>query len=146
MSRGRALDRSSGYDDRDYDRPGFRGWRRGTKPALTDPRGAGRAGGRRPSGRTPPSRSRSPSSSSASSSASTSILIPALIGVGLVYVSLSFLSSRLNPFSLSFYLTVKPSWLSIGTLAFVGLILVGVAYGYYTSGLGPLAPGVPHFP
>ena len=75
-----------------------------------------------------------------------SILIPALLGIGLVYVSLSFLSSRLNPFSLSFYLTVKPSWLSIGTLALVGIGLVGLAYGYYVSGVGPIAPGVPHLP
>lgn len=75
-----------------------------------------------------------------------SILIPALLGVGLVYVALSFLSSRLNPFSLSFYLTVKPSWLSIGTLAFVGLVLVGIAYGYYTAGFGPIAPGIPRIP
>jgi hypothetical protein len=75
-----------------------------------------------------------------------SILIPGLLGVGLVYVALSFLSSRLNPFSLSFYLTVKPSWLSIGTLAFVGLALVGVSYAYYVSGLGPFAPGLSHLP
>ncbi|HEV2519853.1 MAG TPA: hypothetical protein VGX00_04440 [Thermoplasmata archaeon] len=75
-----------------------------------------------------------------------SVLIPGLLGIGLVYVAISFLSSRLNPFSLSFYLTVKPSWLAIGTLAFVGLVLVGVAYGYYVSGLGPFAPGVPRLP
>ena len=75
-----------------------------------------------------------------------SILIPALLGVGLLYVAFSFLSSRLNPFSLSFYLTTKPSWLSIGTLAFVGLVLVGVAWGYYANGFGPIAPGIHHLP
>ncbi len=71
---------------------------------------------------------------------------PALFGIGLLFVAFSFLSSRLNPFSLSFYLSVKPSWLSIGTLAFLGFVLLGAAWSDYASGLGPLASAASHLP
>ncbi len=145
MSRGRALDRSSGYDDRDYDDPDSEVGE-GYEPAPYRPP-------RRRTSRRPPAKRSNAAIPLAIALffaglilGEYTILIPALIGIGLVYVALSFLSSRLNPFSLSFYLSVKPSWLSIGTLAFVGLILVGVAYGYYVSGFGPFAPGIPRLP
>jgi hypothetical protein len=148
VSRGRALDGSPDLRDGEYDDEGYDVYE-GYEPApYRPPR-------RRPARRPPPKPSKRSNAAIPVAIAlflaglilgEYSILVPALIGIGLVYVALSFLSSRLNPFSLSFYLSVKPSWLSIGTLAFVGLILVAVAYGYYVSGLGPLAPGIPRLP
>jgi hypothetical protein len=73
-------------------------------------------------------------------------VLPALLGIGLLYVALSFLSSRLNPFSIGFYLTTKPSWIAIATLVLAGLILIAVALGDYSSGFGPGARAVSHLP
>jgi hypothetical protein len=73
-------------------------------------------------------------------------VLPALLGIGLLYVALSFLSSRLNPFSIGFYLTTKPSWLAISTLVLAGIILIAVALGDYSSGFGPGARAVSHLP
>ena len=75
-----------------------------------------------------------------------SILVPAALGLVLLYTSLAFLSSRLNPFSIGFYLTVKPSWTAIGVLVLLGLVLLFAAYAYYTSGFGPILPGLGHLP
>lgn len=74
------------------------------------------------------------------------ILVPGLLGLALLSVAVSFLSSRINPFSVAFYLTVKPSWTAIGTVVGVGLVLLLAAYGYYLSGFGPLVPGLARLP
>ncbi|HEV2428453.1 MAG TPA: hypothetical protein VGV64_01210 [Thermoplasmata archaeon] len=74
------------------------------------------------------------------------ILVPGLLGLALLSVAVSFLSSRINPFSVAFYLTVKPSWTAIGTVVGVGLVLLLAAYGYYLSGFGPLVPGLSRLP
>ncbi len=66
-------------------------------------------------------------------------LLPALFGFALLAVALSFVSSHLNPFSIAFYLTVKPSWIAIGTLVLVGVLLLGLAYSEFTSGMGAIA-------
>ncbi|MCI4349697.1 MAG: hypothetical protein L3J93_05725 [Thermoplasmata archaeon] len=75
-----------------------------------------------------------------------SILVPALLGVTLLWVALTFLSSRLNPFAIGFYLTVKPSWAAIGSVALIGVLLLATSYGYYVAGLGPIAPGLGRVP
>ena len=68
------------------------------------------------------------------------ILVPALLGVFLLLSGLSFLGTRVNPLSIGFYLTTKPSWPVIGLLVFGGLILIGAAWGYYSSGFAPIVP------
>ncbi|HUI38036.1 MAG TPA: hypothetical protein VLY85_00225 [Thermoplasmata archaeon] len=75
-----------------------------------------------------------------------SILVPALLGIALLYVAVSFVSSRLNPFAIGFYLTVKPSWAAIGAVALIGIVLLATSYAYYVSGFGPIAPGIPRLP
>ena len=74
------------------------------------------------------------------------VLIPALLGLVMLYTALSFLSTRLNPFSVGFYLTVKPSWTAIGVLVLLGFVLLFVAYSYYRSGYGPVLPAIAKFP
>lgn len=69
-----------------------------------------------------------------------SIVVPALLGGVLLLTGLSFLSSRLNPFSIGFYLTTKPSWPAIGLVFVSALVLLVAAYGYYVSGIAPLIP------
>ena len=72
--------------------------------------------------------------------ASYSVLIPLLLGLGLVSASLGFLSARLNPFSLGFYLPVKPSWSAIVLAGLVGVVLVAAAYAELRSGRAPIWP------
>ena len=69
------------------------------------------------------------------------VILPALIGMFLFLSGLSFLSTRLNPFSIGFYLHKKPSWSAIGVMFLSALLLWIVAYSYYIHGLGPLVPG-----
>lgn len=69
-----------------------------------------------------------------------SALVPALLGLGLLYVALTFVSSRLNPFSIGFYLTVKPAWTAILSVGLIGLLLVVLAYADVRRGLWPLLP------
>ena len=73
-----------------------------------------------------------------------SIVVPAVLGGFLLLTGLSFLSTRLNPLSIGFYLTTKPSWSAIGLLFFAGAILLVTAYGYYVSGFAPIVPYVTH--
>lgn len=68
------------------------------------------------------------------------IVVPALLGGFLLLTGLSFISTRLNPFSIGFYLTTKPSWPAIGLVFFASLLLLSAAYGYYVSGIAPLVP------
>ncbi len=71
---------------------------------------------------------------------SYTIVVPAILGGILLLTGLSFLSSRLNPFSLGFYLTTKPAWPTIGLLFLSAFILLLAAYGYWVSGFAPLVP------
>ncbi|MCI4340475.1 MAG: hypothetical protein L3J73_04335 [Thermoplasmata archaeon] len=69
------------------------------------------------------------------------VLIPVLLGFFLFSSGFSFLSSRVNPFSIGFYLTKKPSWSAIGVIFLAGVLLWLVAYTYFVHGIGPLIPG-----
>jgi hypothetical protein len=69
------------------------------------------------------------------------VLVPALLGLFLFSSGFSFLSTRLNPFSIGFYLTKKPSWTAIGIIFLSGLLLWLVAYTYFVRGIAPLIPG-----
>ena len=68
------------------------------------------------------------------------VIVPFLLAVVLLGSGASFLSSRLNPLSTSFYLTTKPSWGAIGAVFLVGLVLLLVAYEYLVRGFGPVVP------
>ncbi len=68
------------------------------------------------------------------------VLIPALLGLGLLLAALRFLSARINPFAMSFYIPVKPSWTAIAVVAIVGVLLLSAAFADWQSGLGPLLP------
>jgi hypothetical protein len=72
-----------------------------------------------------------------------SILIPAMLGVMLLWTGGSFLSTRMNPFSIGFYLTTKPSWSAMGVVFLSSFLLLLSAYLYLVRGLAPLVPGVP---
>ncbi len=69
------------------------------------------------------------------------ILAPALLGLFLLVTAVSFFSSRINPFSLGFYLTRKPSWAAVGTLLLAALGLFLITYLYWIHGIGPIFPG-----
>ena len=71
---------------------------------------------------------------------SYSILAPALLGVLLLGVAVSFLSTRLNPLSVGFYLSVKPSWSAIGVVALGALVLFYAVWLYWTRELAPILP------
>jgi cytochrome c biogenesis factor len=71
------------------------------------------------------------------------ILVPLALGALLFLTGGSFLSSRLNPLSLGFYLQVKPSWTAIGVVFLTSVVLLASAYEYYAHGWGPLVPGAP---
>lgn len=69
------------------------------------------------------------------------VVLPALLGVFLFFSGVSFLSSRINPFAIGFYLRTKPSWTAIGVIFLSAFLLFLVAYGYYVHGIGPIVPG-----
>lgn len=71
-----------------------------------------------------------------------SILVPLLLGLLLLSVGGTFLSSRLNPFSVGFYLTTKPSWSAIGVVVLSGVLLLAAAWAYWAHGLAGILPGV----
>ena len=68
------------------------------------------------------------------------VLIPALLGLFLLSAAGSFLSARLNPFSMSFYIPTKPSWMAIAVVGLTGLLLLSAAYSYWRTGAGPVIP------
>ena len=68
------------------------------------------------------------------------ILVPGLLALLLLSSGLSFLSARVNPLSIGFYLTTKPSWTAIGTVFLSGVVLLAIAYGAWRSGWGPVLP------
>ncbi len=71
------------------------------------------------------------------------LLVPAVFGLVLVAGSLALLGSRLNPLSVGFYLTTKPSGIAIGTVFLSGVALLAMAYVYYVRAWGPLLPRLP---
>jgi hypothetical protein len=72
-----------------------------------------------------------------------SILVPAALGVMLFFTGTSFLSTRVNPLGIGFYLTTKPSWSAMGVVFLCALLLLMAAYLYLVHGVAPLVPGVP---
>jgi len=71
-----------------------------------------------------------------------SLLLLVLLGLMLLGAALSFLSTRLNPLSVGFYLPVKPSWTAIGVVALGGVVLLAAVYLYWVHGIGEIVPGV----
>ncbi|MCI4327413.1 MAG: hypothetical protein L3K16_07255 [Thermoplasmata archaeon] len=74
--------------------------------------------------------------------ASDSVLLAVFLGLALLGAALSFLSTRLNPLSVGFYLPVKPSWSAIGVVALGGLVLFATVYLAWVHGTAQLVPGV----
>jgi hypothetical protein len=72
--------------------------------------------------------------------ASWSVVVPGLLALALLSAGLAFLGSRLNPLSIGFYLTTKPSWTAIGAVFLSALLLIAITYSYWTSGRGPVLP------
>jgi hypothetical protein len=72
-----------------------------------------------------------------------SVVVPVLLGLLLLGAALSFLSTRLNPLSVGFYLPVKPSFAAIGVVALSGLVLFVAAWMYWVHGVASVLPG-PH--
>jgi hypothetical protein len=72
-----------------------------------------------------------------------SFLFPGLLAVLLLGVGLSFLSTRLNPFSVGYYLNTKPSWTAIGLVFLSGVLLLALAYFDWHSGRPSGLPGLP---
>jgi hypothetical protein len=70
------------------------------------------------------------------------VLAPAFLGFSLLLTVGTFLSTRLNPLSVGFYLTTKPSWTAIGVVFVVSLALLGAAYYYFVHGIAPILPGL----
>jgi hypothetical protein len=71
------------------------------------------------------------------------LLAPALLALLLFSSAIGFLGTRLNPLSPTFYLTTKPTWLSIGVLFGSAFLLGGIAYEEWLLHLGPLLPHLP---
>jgi len=70
-----------------------------------------------------------------------SLLVPAVLGLVLLLSALSFLSSRVNPLSVHFYLTRKPSWAAVGVVLLGALALFAEAYELWLrGGVGRLFP------
>lgn len=68
-----------------------------------------------------------------------SLAAPALFGLVLLVAGGSFLSTRLNPLSPTFYLTRKPSWFAVGVVFLGSLILLADTYFLLKQELGGLA-------
>ena len=69
------------------------------------------------------------------------IVVPALLGLLLFGVAASFLSTRLNPLSVGFYLTVKPSWTAIGVVVLGAIVLFAAVWLYWVHGIASVVPG-----
>jgi hypothetical protein len=68
------------------------------------------------------------------------VVVPVLLGIVLLSVMASFLSSRLNPLGIAFYLTTKPSWSAIGVI-FLSALLLFLASGlYFVDVHAPIVP------
>ena len=69
------------------------------------------------------------------------VAAPVLLGLLMLGVAVSFLSSRINPLSVGFYLNVKPSWTAIGVVALGALVLFAAAWWYWTRDVASILPG-----
>jgi hypothetical protein len=69
-----------------------------------------------------------------------SVLFSGLIGLGLLVVGGTLLSTRVNPLSVGFYLTTKPSWTAIGVVFLSSFALFYSTYYYVVHGIGPVIP------
>jgi len=63
-----------------------------------------------------------------------SLIVPAVLGFVLLVSGTSFLSSRLNPLSVHFYLTRKPSWAAIAVVFLGALALFAETYELWLHG------------
>lgn len=63
-----------------------------------------------------------------------SLIVPGALGLLLLFSGMSFLSSRLNPLSVHFYLSRKPSWTAISVVFLGALLLLGEAYELWVHG------------
>ena len=70
-----------------------------------------------------------------------SVVVPVLLGLTLLGAALSFLSTRINPLSVGFYLPVQPSFAAIGIVALGGVVLFLAAWMYWTHGIASVIPG-----
>jgi hypothetical protein len=68
------------------------------------------------------------------------ILVPALLSTVLLSSGVAFLGTRINPLSVGFYLTTKPSWTAIGTVFLSGVVLLGITYTAWKNGTAPILP------
>jgi hypothetical protein len=74
---------------------------------------------------------------------SWTILLPAFLALLLFSAGLSFVSARINPLSIGFYLTTKPSWSAIGVIFLSGALLLALTYEGWKHGWGPIFPQHP---
>jgi hypothetical protein len=74
--------------------------------------------------------------------ASYSLLVPALLALALFASGFSFLSARLNPLAISYYLNTKPSWGAVGVVFLGALGLAWATYLYYLRGWGHILPNL----
>jgi hypothetical protein len=74
--------------------------------------------------------------------ASYSLLVPALLALALFASGFSFLSSRLNPLAISYYLNTKPTWGAVGVVFLGALGLAWATYLYYLRGWGHILPNL----
>jgi hypothetical protein len=63
-----------------------------------------------------------------------SLLLPGVLGLALLLAGVSFVSSRINPLSVHFYLTRKPSWAAVGVVWLGALVLLAEAYELWLHG------------
>jgi hypothetical protein len=68
------------------------------------------------------------------------VAVPFLLGVLLVGVLLSFLSIRLNPLGMGFYLPTKPSWSAIGMVFLSAVLLLASSFVFYLDLHAPIIP------
>jgi hypothetical protein len=69
------------------------------------------------------------------------LLIPVLLGFLLLSAGVSLLGTRVNPLTPTFYLTTKPTWLSIAIVFLAGVGLFALAYHEWRIGGAPIWPG-----
>jgi hypothetical protein len=68
------------------------------------------------------------------------ILFEGILAVVLLGGAFTLLGSRLNPLSIGFYLSTKPSWTAIGTVFVSGWVLLAMTYIDYVRAWGPVLP------
>ena len=74
---------------------------------------------------------------------SWTILIPILLAFFLLSAGVAFLGTRLNPLSVGFYLTTKPSWSAIAVVFLTGFALLAIVYTTWKQGTFHVVPTHP---